>query len=299
MSDRITSWHPSPSKPAYTPPPGAVDAHCHVFGPMARFPFSPKAKYIPEDAGPDKLFALRDHLGFSRNVIVQASCHGTDNAATLNAIAQAGETGGIPNARGVAVVDPGIPEGELEKLHEGGIRAIRFNFLKRLVDNAPKDKFLEVAQRLPEGWHVVIYFEAELLEELRPFMDAIPVPLVIDHMGRPDVTQGPAGADMLAFRKLLDSRADINFKPTCPDRLDAIKEGGKGDPWDAFAEAVAPLVADYPDRCIWGTDWPHPNMQDEVPDDGHLVDMIPRIAPDHNLQRKLLIDNPMRLYWND
>ncbi len=294
MSDRITSWHPSPSKPSYTPPPGAVDAHCHVFGPMAQFPFSPKAKYLPEDAGPDMLFALRDHLGFAKNVIVQASCHGTDNAATLDAIAKSNG-----KARGVAVVDPAIGEDELAKLHDGGIRGIRFNFLKRLVDNAPKDKFLEVAQRLPEGWHVVIYFEADILEEMRPFMDAIPVPLVVDHMGRPDVTQGPDGPDMRAFRKLLESRDDIWFKPTCPDRLDAKKEGGMGDPWDNFASSIAPLVADYPDRCIWGTDWPHPNMQDEVPDDGHVVDMIPRIAPTAELQTKLLVTNPNRLYWAD
>jgi 2-pyrone-4,6-dicarboxylate lactonase len=292
MTERILSWHTAPSKPRFTPPPGAVDAHCHVFGPMAEFPFSPKAKYLPQDAGPDMLFALRDHLGFSRNVIVQASCHGTDNAATLHAIAQSGG-----KARGVAVVDPAISAEDLAALHAGGIRGIRFNFLKRLVDDAPKDKFLEVAQRLPQGWHVVIYFEADILEELRPFMDAIPVPLVIDHMGRPDVRQGPDGPDMRAFRRFLESRDDIWFKATCPDRLDAIKEGGQGDPWDAFAAAVAPLVADYPDRALWGTDWPHPNMDTEIPDDGHLVDMIPRIAPSADLQTKLLIDNPMRLYW--
>ncbi|TIX48791.1 amidohydrolase family protein [Alteraurantiacibacter aquimixticola] len=294
MTNRITSWHPNPSKPSYTPPPGAVDAHCHVFGPVAQFPFSAKAKYIPEDAGPDMLFALRDHLGFEKNVVVQASCHGTDNAATLDAIAKSNG-----KARGVAVVDPAIPEEELAALHDGGIRGIRFNFLKRLVDNAPKDKFLEVAGRLPKGWHVVIYFEADILEELRPFIDAIPVPLVIDHMGRPDVSQGPDGADMTAFRKLLDSREDIWFKATCPERLDAIKEGGLGDPWDDFARAVAPLVEDYQDRVIWGTDWPHPNMQDEIPDDGHIVDMIPRIAPTAELQQKLLVTNPNRLYWAD
>ena len=289
LSERTVSWHPNPSKPRFVPPPGAVDAHCHVFGPMASFPFSAKAKYLPEDAGPEMLFALRDRLGFAKNVIVQASCHGTDNSATLDAIARSNG-----KARGVAVVDPAISEDELERLHAGGMRGIRFNFLKRLVDDAPKDRFLEVSQRLPAGWHVVIYFEADILEELRSFMDAIPVPLVIDHMGRPDVTQGPDGADMRAFRALLDSRPDIHFKPTCPDRLDPT-----GDPWNAFAEAVRPLVEDYPDRCIWGTDWPHPNMQDNVPDDGHLVDMIPRIAPTEALQKKLLVDNPNALYWAD
>jgi 2-pyrone-4,6-dicarboxylate lactonase len=287
MSERITSWHGDPSKPRYTPPPGAVDAHCHVFGPMADFPFSAKAKYLPEDAGPEMLFALRDHLGFARNVIVQASCHGTNNAATLNGIAQSNG-----KARGVAVVDPAISEAELQALHDGGVRGVRFNFLKRLVDDAPKDKFLEVAARLPQGWHVVIYFEADILEEMRPFIAALPVPVVIDHMGRPDVSQGPDGSDMRAFRSLLDSRPDIWFKATCPDRLDP-----KNDPWDDFAAAVRPLVEDYQDRVIWGTDWPHPNMETNIPDDGHLVDMIPRIAVTAELQQKLLVTNPMRLYW--
>ena len=151
-----------------------------------------------------------------------------------------------------------------------------------------------VGQRIaPMGWHVVVYFEAQDLPELWDFFATLPTTVVVDHMGRPDVTQGPDGADMQAFRQLLDSRSDIWFKATCPDRLDIAN----GDPWDAFARAVAPLVADYPDRALWGTDWPHPNMETEIPDDGHIVDMIPRIAPTAELQRKLLIDNPMRLYW--
>lgn len=287
---RIRSWTLAPSKPRFTPPPGAVDAHCHVFGPQTEFPFSPKAKYLPQDAGPDALFALRDHLGFARNVIVQASCHGTDNRATLDAIAR---SNGL--ARGVAVVDPAITDAELDALHAGGIRGVRFNFLKRLVDDAPKDKFLEVARRIERlGWHVVVYFEADILEEMLPFLAAIPVPIVIDHMGRPDVTQGPDGADMTAFRRLLDSRDDIWTKVTCADRLDAA-----GPPYADFVAAVRPLVEAYPDRVLWGTDWPHPNMEKVLPDDGHLVDTIPQIAPTAELQHKLLVANPMRLYWAD
>lgn len=288
MSDRIRSWTNTPSVPRYVPPAGAIDAHCHVFGPQAEFPFSAKAKYLPQDAGPEMLFALRDRLGFSRNVIVQASCHGTDNAATLNAIAKSGG-----RARGVAVVDPAISDAELQALHDGGMRGVRFNFLKRLVDNAPKDQFLELASRLPTGWHVVVYFEADILAELRPFLDAIPVPLVIDHMGRPDVAAGFDGPEMLAFRALMDSRDDIWTKVTCPDRLDP-----KGAPYDDFVSAVRPLVEAYPDRVLWGTDWPHPNMQDDIPDDGTLVDIIPRIAVTEELQRKLLIANPRQLYWD-
>ena len=285
---RIRSWTDSPSKPTYRPPAGAVDAHCHVFGPQAGFPFSAKAKYLPQDAGPDMLFALRDHLGFSRNVVVQASCHGTDNRATLNAIAKS-----EGRARGVAVVDPSISNPELDALHAGGIRGVRFNFLRRLVDDAPKDKFLEVARRIERlGWHVVFYFEADLLDELTPFMEAIPTDIVIDHMGRPDVSTGPDGPEMLAFRNFLRAHPNVWTKVSCAERLSA-----QGAPFDDFVESVAPLVEEFQDRVLWGTDWPHPNMQDAIPDDGALVDLIPRLARSKELQTKLLISNPMRLYW--
>ena len=157
----------------------------------------------------------------------------------------------------------------------------------------PKDKFLEVAQRIVRlGWHVVVYFEADLLEEMRPFLAAIPTPIVIDHMGRPNVVQGPDGKEIRAFRSLLESRADIWTKVTCPDRLD-----NAGEPFDDFVATVRPLVEDYQDRVLWGSDWPHPNMETRIPDDGALVDVIPRIAVTKELRRKLLVTNPMRLYW--
>lgn len=284
----IKSWSDSPSKPRYQPPAGAVDAHCHVFGPVAQFPFSPKAKYIPADASPELLFALRDYLGFSRNIIVQASCHGTNNKAVLDAIAK---SNGM--ARGVAMVQPDISHKELDALHAGGIRGIRFNFLKRLVDYAPKDKFLEVARRIERlGWHVLIYFEAELLEELTPFIEALPSIVIVDHMGRPNVSQGPEGRDMQAFMRFLDTHPNVWTKVSCADRLSK-----QGSPYDDFANSVGPLVELFQDRVIWGTDWPHPNMQKNIPDDGHLTDLIPRLAPTTALQEKLLVKNPTRLYW--
>ena len=286
---RTKTWVDAPSRPNFVPPPGAVDAHVHVFGPEAEFPFSPKAKYHPEDATPEMLFALRDRLGFSRNVIVQASCHGTDNRATLNGIAKSGG-----RARGVAVVDPDVTDAELRALDEGGIRGVRFNFLKRLVDNAPKDKFLEIARRIaPLGWHVVVYFEADILEELIPFLEAIPTIIVVDHLGRPDIAQGPGGADITAFRRLLDTHKNIWTKVSGAERLSPM-----GPPFDDFVEVIRPVVEDYPDRVLWGTDWPHPNMEHRIPDDGQLVDVIPRIAPTAELQRRLLVDNPERLYWS-
>jgi 2-pyrone-4,6-dicarboxylate lactonase len=282
------TWVDTPTRPTFMAPPGAVDAHVHVFGPEAQFPFSRLAKYHPEDATPEMLFALRDRLGFARNVIVQASCHGFENDATLDAIARSGG-----KARGVAVVDPDISDAELEALHKGGMRGVRFNFLKRLVDNAPKDKFLDIARRIaPLGWHVVVYFEADILGELIPFLEAIPTIIVVDHMGRPDIGQGPDGADIAAFRQLLDFHPNIWTKVSGAERLSI-----QGPPFDDFVSVVRPIVERYPDRVLWGTDWPHPNMEHRIPDDGQLVDVLPRIAVTAALQRKLLVDNPMRLYW--
>lgn len=290
MTTKTKTWTDHPSKPRWTPPPGAIDAHVHVFGPEARFPFASIAKYHPQDATPEMLFALRDHLGLSRNIIVQASCHGFDNRATLDGIARSGG-----KARGVAVVDPDISDADLQALHDGGMRGVRFNFLKRLVDNAPRDKFLDIARRIaPMGWHVVVYFEADLLEELTPFLEAIPTTIVVDHMGRPDIAQGPDGKDITAFKKLLDDHPNIWTKVSGAERLSPM-----GPPFDDFVAVVRPIVERYPDRVLWGTDWPHPNMEHRIPDDGQLVDIVPRIAPTEELQRKLLIDNPSRLYWAD
>lgn len=287
---RTKSWTDRPSKPRWTAPPGAVDAHVHVFGPEAEFPFSPKAKYHPEDATPEMLFALRDFLGLSRNVIVQASCHGTDNRAILNAIARS-----KGKARGVAVVDPDIGMDELRQLHEGGIRGVRFNFLKRLVEHAPKDKFLEIAHRIEDlGWHVVVYFEADMLGELIPFLAAIKTIVVVDHLGRPDIAQGPGGDDIRAFRRLMDEQPNIWAKVSGAERLSLM-----GPPFDDFVDVIRPIVEDYSDRVLWGTDWPHPNMEHRIPDEGPLVDLVPRLAPTEALQRRLLVDNPMRLYWGD
>lgn len=286
---RVKSWTDHPSNPAWTPPPGAVDAHVHVFGPEAEFPFSAKAKYLPQDATPEILFALRNRLGFTRSVIVQASCHGTDNAATLASIAKSGGT-----ARGVAVVDPAIGDAELAQLHAGGIRGVRFNFLKRLVDHAPKDAFLALAQRIALlGWHVVVYFEAELLAELTRFLAAIPTIVVVDHLGRPDIGQGPGGADIAAFVALLDAQPHLWAKVSGADRLSLT-----GAPYNDFVDVVRPVVERFPGRILWGTDWPHPNMEANIPDDGALVDVIPRIAQTTALQRALLVENPRRIYWS-
>ncbi|MGE4328320.1 MAG: amidohydrolase, partial [Pseudodonghicola sp.] len=176
MDPDYLPFHPNPKVPDFKVPAGSVDAHCHVFGPAEKFPYSPKRKYTPCDAPKEKLFALRDYLGFSRNVIVQASCHGTDNAALIDALETAGDL-----ARGVAVVSPDVTDEELAAMDAAGVRAVRFNFVKRLVDATPKEVFIGIAERIAKlGWHIVVYFEAPDLEELIPFLESLPTTVVVD-----------------------------------------------------------------------------------------------------------------------
>ena len=284
-------WHPAPAKPRFTPPPGAVDAHCHVFGPGDVFPYAPGRKYTPCDGGKDDLFALRDFLGFERNVIVQATCHGADNSALLDAIAHSGG-----RARGVATVKRDVSDAELKRLHDGGVRGVRFNFVKRLVDALPHDELTEIAARIaPLGWHIVIYFEAAELAELSEFFLSLPAPLVVDHMGTPVVEDGADGPLFDRFMAFMAARDDIWCKVTCPERLSKVGPPGYADVIP-FGRRV---VEAHPDRVLWGTDWPHPNMRTHTPDEGQLVDFIPQIAVTAEQQRKLLVDNPMRLYWAD
>ncbi|HSG03466.1 MAG TPA: amidohydrolase family protein [Marinobacterium sp.] len=282
-------FHDNPKRPEFIAPIGAVDAHCHVFGPADKFPYHPKRKYTPCDASKEQLFALRDHLGFSRNVIVQASCHGTDNAALVDALEAAGEL-----ARGVAVVDPGISASELEAMDAAGVRGVRFNFVKRLVDSTPKEVFFSIAEKIkPLGWHIVVYFEAPDLENLIPFLNELNTTIVVDHMGRPDVSKGTDHPDFQRFIKLMHENDKIWTKVSCPERLTQ-----QPPDYSDVVPYMRILVETFPDRVLWGTDWPHPNMKSHTPDDGALVDVIPKIAVTEALQHKLLIDNPMRLYWN-
>lgn len=282
-------FHPNPSKPSYVPPAGAVDAHCHVFGPGDVFPYAPERKYTPCDAPKEKLFALRDFLGFERNVIVQATCHGRDNSALVDALEAADG-----RARGIASVGPDISEAELGRMDKAGVRGVRFNFVKRLVDSTPKDVFRGIAEKIkPLGWHIVVYFEAQDLEELIPFLKQLPTIIVVDHMGRPDVTKGLDHPDFQRYVNLLAENTNIWTKVSCPERLTVA-----GPDYADVVPYAKTLVERFPDRVLWGTDWPHPNMKSHMPDDGMLVDVIPRIAPDSKAQRALLIDNPMRLYWS-
>jgi 2-pyrone-4,6-dicarboxylate lactonase len=283
-------FHPNPSKPRFKPPPGAVDAHCHVFGPADQFPYAPERKYTPCDAPKQKLFELRDFLGFDRNVIVQATCHGADNRALVDALKSSDG-----RAKGVATVKAEVTDRELEELNAAGVKGVRFNFVKRLVDFTPREVLTSIAERIaPLGWHIVIYFEAADLEELEPFFTSLPTDIVVDHMGRPDVKLGVDHPQFIRFLDFMRNNENVWSKVSCPERVSV-----QGPPYDDVVPYARAVVEQFPDRVLWGTDWPHPNMKSHMPDDGLLVDYVPRVATTVELQRKLLVDNPMRLYWPD
>ena len=295
-------WYAGPSRPKFKLPPGSVDAHCHVFGPGEEFPFAPERKYTPCNASKAQLYALREHLGFARNVVVQATCHGADNRAMVDACVSSGG-----KARGIATVKRGITDNELQALHAAGVRGVRFNFVKRLVDFTPKDELLEIASRIaPLGWHVVIYFEAVDLPELWDFFTAVhddaATTIVVDHMGRPDASLQVNGPQFELFVKFMREYPHVLSKVSCPERLSITGPKALNGEQAAYKDVVPfarRIVESFPDRVLWGTDWPHPNLKDHMPDDGLLVDFIPHIAVTPELQQKLLVKNPMRLYWPD
>ena len=283
-------WHPNPSKPTFVVPAGAVDAHCHVFGPGDVFPFAPERKYTPCDASWEQLFALRDFLGFDKNVVVQATCHGSDNSALLDVLERAND-----RARGVVTVKADITHDELARMNELGVRGVRFNYVKRLVDPKPDDYYRQIIEKIkPFGWHVVLYFEPSDLQEKYDFFTSLGVPVVIDHMGRPDVTKPVDNAEFDLFLRFMRENTNVWSKVSCPDRLSV-----SGSPLYADVVPFAKtIVEEFPDRVLWGTDWPHPNMKKEMPDDGILVDYVPTIATTPALQQKLLVTNPTNLYWS-
>lgn len=269
------------------PPPGACDAHCHVFGPAARFPFSPTRAYTPPDSGFEEFVALQERLGLSRAVLVQASCHGTDNRAMVDAMERSGG-----RFAGVAMIDESFTAAELADLHRAGVRGVRFNFVAHLGGAPDLDRFRRLVDRVaPLGWHVVLHFDARDLAGHLPLLDALPVPYVIDHMARVDAT---AGLDQEPFRHLVallsaDERAWV--KVSGAERLTA--DGPP--PYDDVVPYARALIAAAPDRVLWGTDWPHPNVR-HMPDDGDLVDLLADIAPDEAVRNRILVDNPERLY---
>jgi predicted TIM-barrel fold metal-dependent hydrolase len=282
MTDLIQKIQ-SRRKPVFTPPPLTCDAHCHVFGPADRFPYAPNRRYTPEDAPKEMLRALHDHLSIQRAVIVQATCHGTDNAAMLDAIAS-----DPARYRGIALVDDSFQEADYQWLHDGGVRGVRFVFVRHLGGGPDMGLFHRVIDRIKDrGWHVVLYFNAPDIAPMSEMMRSLPLPFVIDHMGR---AMGKDGPDQPAVKALIElSKLDNCWiKVTGSERISM-------PPYDEAMPIARRLVEAAPDRVLWGTDFPHPNATHEA-DEAELVDLIPRFALDAATQRKLLVDNPARLY---
>jgi predicted TIM-barrel fold metal-dependent hydrolase len=270
-------------KPRFKLPPGATDAHCHVFGPASKFPYAPNRRYTPEDAPKEMLRALHDHLGVSRAVIVQASCHGLDNTAMLDCIAS-----DPTRYRGVAIVNDSFSDKDFDALHAGGVRGVRFNFVKHLGGAPDMAVFNRVMDRIKSrGWHVVLHLDAPDIVPLSDMMRKLPLPFVIDHMGR---VPAKDGVDQPPLRALLElSRLENCWIKVCGAERISMP------PYDKAVPIAHAIVTAAPDRVLWGTDFPHPNPTHEA-DEADLVDLVPQYALDAAMQKRLLVDNPARLY---
>ena len=270
-------------KPNFKLPPGSCDAHCHVFGPAARFPYAPNRRYTPADAPKEALAALHADLGIERAVIVQASCHGTDNAAMLDCIASDPR-----RFRGVAIVDDGFTAADYDKLDRGGVRGVRFNFVKHLGGAPDLGVFHRVIDRIKDrGWHVVLHLDAPDIVPLSDMMRRLPLPFVIDHMGRVPAAGGVAQPALRALIEL-SRRENCWVKVSGSERIAM-------PPYAAAVPIARALVEALPTRVLWGTDFPHPNAT-HAADEADLVDLVAQFAPTAVAQRRLLVDNPARLY---
>lgn len=270
-------------KPSFQLPPDACDAHCHVFGPGNVFPYAPNRRYTPDDAPKEMLKALHDHLGISRAVIVQASCHGSDNRAMLDALAWRPE-----HYRGVAILDENTPGTDIPIMHRAGVRGARFNFVKHLGGSPDMTVFSNILRRIkPLGWHVVLHVDAPDIIPLSDMMRGLTLPFVIDHMGR---VPAKDGVDQKPLEALLDlAKLDRCWiKVSGSERIDM-------PPYDKAIPIARKIVEASPSRVLWGTDFPHPNSTHEA-DEADLVDLLPKIAPDPAQQKALLVDNPAKLY---
>jgi predicted TIM-barrel fold metal-dependent hydrolase len=279
---------PDPVSPTLVLPPGACDAHCHVFGPASKFPYADDRSYTPPDAPVENLRRLHAKLGVSRAVIVHASCHGTDMEVTLDAIASSDG-----RYRGVACVEDSVTERELERLHAGGIRGIRFNFVKHLGGVPDLGVFHRLVKRIkPLGWHVVLHFDADDIVSQAELLGRIDVPFIIDHMGRVKAADGLEQAPFQSLLALYRNNPLAWIKVCGAERVSS----GKRPFLDAVPFAQA-LIAEDASRILWGTDWPHPNITKDMPNDGELVNLFAKICPDPATQRRILVDNPTRMYW--
>jgi 2-pyrone-4,6-dicarboxylate lactonase len=272
--------------PAFKAPAGTIDTHCHIFGPAAEYPFSPTRPYTPPDAPLPMFRALHEKIGVQRAVIVNATLHGFDNRVVTDAIAQSDG-----KYKGVANINNAMSDAELSSLDKAGIRACRFAFLRRLGGVGDMNVFKRLVARAASiGWHVDVYLEPGTIREFIPILSALPTTYVIDHMG---TIAAAKGLDDPEFKALLDLQK--NDKKCWVKITGLERASASGPPFHDAVPFARSLIENVPDRVIWGTDWPHPNVK-IMPNDGDLVDLIPLYAPEPAIQQKLLVDNPTRLF---
>ncbi|MEU5095392.1 amidohydrolase family protein [Streptomyces sp. NPDC020996] len=278
--------HPAPRKPALVLPPGSCDAHCHVFGPAEVFPYATDRTFTPVDAPKEQLGALHNHLGLSRAVIVQSSCNGSDHRVLLDALASGGG-----RLRGVALIGERTTRGEIEELHRAGVRAFRLNFLPHLRTAPTREEIDSVLERVDGlDWAAEIHVSGRGVADHEHLIRSVPGRVVIDHLARVDITEGPGGTSLRSLRALVDT-GDVWLKVSGVDRISR-----QGPPYADAVALAASLVAYAPERVLWGTDYPHVNIEGAAPDDGLLVDLLADIAPEPELLRRLMVDNPADLF---
>jgi 2-pyrone-4,6-dicarboxylate lactonase len=284
MSDLIQTYLSSPSKPTFKLPANSCDAHCHIFGPASEFPYAESRSFTPIDAGKEKLFALHDFLGIQRCVIVQTALHGFDNAVLVDAM-QARQGSYL----GVALAPASTTSQKIAEMDQQGFRAIRFNFMAHLKNSDSMDDILALTKRMePFGWHLQVHFSSDLVHSLTPLLKQSAVPVMIDHIGRVDASLGSDHVDFQGLLNLLDDPR-FHIKVSGIDRISKVY------PYNNGVVLAKILVDQFTEKCVWGSDWPHPN-HDHIPDDGHLVDLIPRIADSQEKIEKLLVRNPEQFY---
>ena len=287
----VQTYLDQPRQPTLVLPPNACDSHVHVFGPRSRFAYAPERRNTPAEAPKEKLFALHQRMGITRCVIVQSITHGEDNRVVEDAI----DAGG-GRYLGVALVPLDVSQQELGRLASRGFRAVRFHFMKHISGGSDVQQVLKLTPALADvGMHLQVHFESELVHTVGPQLLKSPVPVVIDHMGRVDANLGENHADFQALMRLLD-HPDMHVKVSGIDRIEATARAGSGYPLGV--RLARRLVERFPDRCVWGLDWPHPNHT-HIPDDGELVDALATIAPTPEAREQLLVRNPQALYRFD
>jgi predicted TIM-barrel fold metal-dependent hydrolase len=272
------------NEPSLKVPPLSCDAHAHVLGPPSKYPYVANRSYTPPDALPSDFLRMLATLGIERMVVVQASCYGEDNRRTIDAVQELG----THRARGVVMVGASIGERELLSMHDKGIRATRF--ITTAKGGPTLDQLSEVAARVaPLGWAIEMYIPTTAWPQVLPVVEKLPVPVVFDHMG--GMMAGTPHDDRV-FRRILA----LLESGRCWTKLTGYRPSVAGPPYADVAPLARYIIARAPDRCVWGSDWPHTNIEGYMPDDGDLLDQLGTWVDDEATLKKILVDNPAALY---